>query len=411
MRFLRKVRYFLKKQQKHLHRSGDRWAQFVADVLYDRRRTRGARIFAAFLVPLSFLFFGIVQLRQWLYRKRLLRAQALGCHVIVVGNITMGGTGKTPVAEYLARLLLSMGRRPAIISRGYKSKGEPFYQKFWRWMTHAPERPPKIVSDGRQILMDSEHAGDEPYMLAKNLQGVPVIVDKDRVKAGRCAIKRFHADVLILDDGYQYFRIASTLRIVLVDCSNPFGNYYLLPRGILREPLCNLNRASLLLLTKSEGVVDPLLEQNLRYGNPTAPIAECRHQSCYFVSQNGATILPLEAISGKKVALFCAIASPSGFEQFIISLGAKVIYKKRYLDHHRFSGAELSSIDEHALNADYLITTEKDVVRIPQNYPFHAPLYYTRVDIQFLRNEQALKTLLTTTLNKKAESSTLGPYE
>ncbi|MDE6576213.1 MAG: tetraacyldisaccharide 4'-kinase [Opitutales bacterium] len=155
----------------------------------------------------------------------------------------------------------------------------------------------------------------------------------------------------------------------------------------------------MLLLTKSEGAVDPLLEQNLRYGNPTAPIAECRHQSCYFVSQNGAMILPLDAISGKKVALFCGIASPAGFEQLIVRLGAKVIYKKRYLDHHRFSGAELSSIDEHALNADYLITTEKDVVRIPKNYPFHTPLYYVRVDIRFLRNECALRNLLENALS------------
>ena len=401
MRWLRKIRYVIKKQQRHVHYLWDRFAQFVADVLYDRRSDRRAKILAALLVPLSFVFWCIVKLRVLLYQKRIFRSQALGCHVIVVGNITMGGTGKTPVAEYLAKLLLSMGRKPAIISRGYKSKSEPRYKKFWRWLVHAPEQPPKIVSDGNEIFMDSEHAGDEPYMLAKDLKGVPVIVDKDRVKAGRYAIKRFQVDVLILDDGYQYLRLAPTLRIVLVDCTNPFGNYYLIPRGILREPLRSLDRASLILMTKSNGKRNPLLEQDLSYANSRAPLVECAHRPCYFVSQDGTSVLPLESIQGKKVALFCAIASPQSFEKFISDLEPKIIYRKRYLDHHRFSEAELSSIDEHSQSADYLITTEKDIVRIPEYYKFQAPLYYLRVEVQFLRNENLLHDLLKSVLSQK----------
>jgi tetraacyldisaccharide 4'-kinase len=162
MRIVRKLRYSLKKQKKHWRRLFDKFAQFIADVLYDRRETLVAKVLGALLLPLSFIFLLIVKTRVWLYRQRLLHSQSLGCHVIVVGNITMGGTGKTPVAEYLAKLLLAMGRNPAIISRGYKSKGEPKYKKFLRWLTHSPDKPPKVVSDGKNVLLNSELAGDEP---------------------------------------------------------------------------------------------------------------------------------------------------------------------------------------------------------------------------------------------------------
>ncbi|MDR2812281.1 MAG: tetraacyldisaccharide 4'-kinase [Puniceicoccales bacterium] len=394
MRIIRKLRYGLRKRIKHWRRLFDKFAQFIADVLYDRRTTLVAKVLGAVLLPFSFMFLLIVKIRVWLYRKRLLYSQSLGCHVIVVGNITMGGTGKTPVAEYLARLLLAMGRKPAIISRGYKSKSESSYRKFLRWLTHSPDKPPKIVSDGERVLLDSEIAGDEPYMLAKNLKGVPVIVDKDRIKAGRYAIKRFGSDVLILDDGYQYLRLRSTLRMVLIDRNNPFGNYRLIPRGILREPLSHLDRASCIFLTKSNGTRNYELEQEIHSVNYGIQIVECCHQSCHLVSQGEAEILPLEILREKKVAIFCAIASPEGFEQFIASLGANIIYKKRYIDHHRFTNAELSSINERAKSADFLIATEKDAVRIASDFKFSIPFFYMRVRVQFLRNEHWVRHLL-----------------
>ncbi|MDR1590591.1 MAG: tetraacyldisaccharide 4'-kinase [Puniceicoccales bacterium] len=398
MRIIRKLRYSLKKQKKNWRRLFDKFAQFIADVLYDRKATLVAKVLGALLLPLSFIFLLIVKTRVWLYRKRLLYSQSLGCHVIVVGNITMGGTGKTPVAEYLAKLLLAMGRNPAIISRGYKSKGEPKYKKFLRWLTHSPDKPPKIVSDGKNVLLNSELAGDEPYMLAKNLKGVPVIVDKDRIKAGRYAIKRFGSDVLILDDGYQYLRLRSTLRMVLIDKSNPFGNYHLLPRGILREPLSHLDRASCIFLTKSDGTRDHRLEQEIYGVNYGIQIVECCHRSCHLVGQSGVEILPLEILRDKNVAIFCAIASPDGFERFITTLGANIVYKKRYIDHHRFTNTELSSISERARNADFLITTEKDAVRIANDFKFSVPFFYMRVRIQFLHNEHWVRHLLSEAL-------------
>jgi tetraacyldisaccharide 4'-kinase len=235
-------------------------------------------------------------------------------------------------------------------------------------------------------------------MLAKNLRGVPVIVDKDRIKAGRYAIKRFGSDVLILDDGYQYLRLRSTLRMVLIDKSNPFGNYRLLPRGILREPLSHLDRASCIFLTKSDGTRDHRLEQEIYGVNYGIQIIECCHQSCHLVGQNGGEILPLDILRGKKVAIFCAIASPDGFERFIATLGANIIYKKRYIDHHRFTNTELSSISERVRGADFLITTEKDAVRIAHDFRFSVPFFYMRVRVQFLRNEHWVRHLLSEAL-------------
>src|SRR5689334_2025559 len=175
---------------------------YTVDVILGRRADTGAAIYGAFLQVLSWLFSGVVQLRLWLYRHRVLRDHPLGCLVVVVGNLTVGGTGKTPVVEKFARALRDRGRHVAILSRGYKSKAPPFWKKWWWAMTHTDEPPPRIVSDGHRVMLDSEHAGDEPYMLARNLPGVVVLVDKNRVKAGAYAIKEFGCDTLVLDDGF-----------------------------------------------------------------------------------------------------------------------------------------------------------------------------------------------------------------
>ena len=218
---------------------------YTVDVVLGRRADTGAAIYGALLQGLSWIFNGIVQLRLWLYRTRIFHDQHLGCLVVVVGNLTVGGTGKTPVVEKFARALRDRGRKVAILSRGYKSKAPPFWEKIWHGLTHTAEPPPRIVSDGVQVLLDSEQAGDEPYMLARNLPGVVVLVDKNRVKAGAYAIKRFGCDTLVLDDGFQYLPLKGRLNLLLVDKTNPFGNGRLLPRGILREPVKHLKTGEL----------------------------------------------------------------------------------------------------------------------------------------------------------------------
>jgi len=365
----------------------DEFEQFAIDVIMGRREDMPAVLFGSFLQVCSYLFSGIVQLRWWLYRNRVLRDQPLGCLVVVVGNLTVGGTGKTPVVEKFARALRDRGRKVAILSRGYKSKAPPFWKKWWFWLNHTEDAPPRVVSDGRAVLLDSEVAGDEPYMLARNLPGVVVLVDKDRVKAGAHAIKEFGCDTLVLDDGFQYLPLKGRLNLLLVDKTNPFGNGFLLPRGILREPIKHLKRASYVFLTKSKGVRDEELEAMIRRFNPDAEIIECAHKPQYLQRIGGDERLPLAAIAGKRIGAFSGIAAPESFEAFLRETGARLEYTKRFLDHHRFSSEELQGVFKEALGArvDMIITTEKDAVRIDPALKIPLPCYYLRLEIEILR--------------------------
>ena len=323
--------------------------QFAIDVVYGRRDDLPAVIFAGFLQALSYLFTGIVKLRWLLYRNRVLHDQHLGCLVVVVGNLTVGGTGKTPVVEKFARALRDQGRRVAILSRGYKSKAPPMWKKWWYWLSHTAEPPPRIVSNGEEVLLDSEQAGDEPYMLARNLPGVMVLVDKNRVKAGAYAIKQFGCDTLILGDGFQYLPLKGRLNLLLVDKTNPFGNGFLLPRGILREPISHLKRASYVFLTKSNGERDVELEDLIQQHNPGVDVIECSHQPQYLQKlgeppETAETRLPLEFLEGKRVGAFSGIAAPESFEKFIRDLGADITFARRFLDHYRFEPADFVDI-------------------------------------------------------------------
>ena len=365
----------------------DEFEQFAIDVIMGRREGTLAALFGAFLQVCSYLFSGIVQLRLWLYRNRILRDQPLGCLVVVVGNLTVGGTGKTPIVEKFARALHDRGRKVAILSRGYKSKAPPIWKKWWFWLNHTEDAPPRIVSDGRTVLLDSEVAGDEPFMLARNLPGVVVLVDKDRVKAGAYAIKKFGCDTLVLDDGFQYLPLKGRLNLLLVDKTNPFGNGYLLPRGILREPIKHLKRASYVFLTKSKGVRDDELEAMIHRFNPGAEIIECAHKPQYLQRLGNGDRLPLSALAGKRIGAFSGIAAPESFEAFLRETGAKLDYTRRFLDHHRFTADDLETVFAEALatKVELLITTEKDAVRLDATRKIPVPCYYLRLEIEILR--------------------------
>jgi tetraacyldisaccharide 4'-kinase len=366
---------------------------FATDVLHDRRKTIGTVVVSWLLFPLSILFLQIVRLRRFLYDRGVFTSDILGCPVIVVGNLTVGGTGKTPVVEKIARELHERGRKVAILSRGYKSRGEPCWKAFIRWITHQKEPPPKVVSDGKSVLLCSEVAGDEPFMLAGNLPGVVVLVDKDRVKAGRYAIKNFGADILILDDGFQYFPLLGHVNLLLIDKTNPFGNGYLLPRGIMREPVSQISRASYVLLTKADGVVDDSLIDTIKGHNGDAKIIRCAHFPRYLSSIDRKEIIPVATISGKKIMAFSGIASPDSFENFLFRNDSKIVYKKRFVDHHRFSRKELENIFGVALakNAEFAITTEKDAVRMPHDFVSPMPTYFLKIDIEAIDGEFAFE--------------------
>ncbi len=365
---------------------------YTVDVIYGRRAGAGSVIYGGFLQGLSWLFNGIAQSRLWLYRHRILHDQPLGCLVVVVGNLTVGGTGKTPVVEKFARALHDRGRKVAILSRGYKSKAPPWWKKGWWWLTHAEEPPPRIVSNGQTVLLDSEQAGDEPYMLARNLPGVIVLVDKNRVKAGAYAIKKFGCDTLVLDDGFQYLPLKGSLNLLLVDKTNPFGNGHLLPRGILREPIKHLKRASYVFLTKSNGHRDMELERVIAEHNPNVDVIECAHRPQYLrrfgrVDSAPDARVPLTFLKGRRVLAFSGIATPESFEKFLRDLGALIVARERFLDHYRFGDEDLDELFAMAQRegAECLITTEKDAVRINEQRECPLPLYYLRLEIEILR--------------------------
>ncbi len=254
--------------------------EFGIDVVLGRRHGVRASVLRGILYALSFVYDRLVQLRLYFYRKRVFRERALGCLVISIGNLTVGGTGKTPIVEKFARALRAGGRRVAILSRGYKSVPR---KRDWRSWFRRESEPPRVVSDGKSLLLDSMTAGDEPYMLAHNLKDVIVIVDKDRVKSGLFAIDKWHVDTLLLDDGFQYLHLKHRLDMVLVDRQAPFGNEFLLPRGTLRERPRNLRRASYIFITKNTGEPNFELMRRIRRYNRTAEVIECAHKPLYLV--------------------------------------------------------------------------------------------------------------------------------
>src|SRR3954462_8438362 len=315
---------------------------FVLDVIIGERKGKAAAIVRWLLLCLSKVFALIVKIRRFLYGVRLLRDSTLGVQVIAIGNLTVGGTGKPPVVEKFARELQNQGRTVAILSRGYRSKPPPLFKRLTdKLLLREDSTPPRVVSDGKSLLLDSETAGDEPYMLASNLRDVIVLVDKDRVKAGRYAIEKFGCDILLLDDGFQYWKLLGRRRdIVLIDYQQPFGNQHLLPRGTLREPPSHLSRASYIFITKSDGNTEKLRETIAQY-NSTARIIECVHHPLYLEDVFNNERFGLDHIQGKKIASLSGIAQPESFEQSLTRLGGDLVYSKRFADHHRFSQQEI----------------------------------------------------------------------
>ena len=331
---------------------------------------------------------GGIKGRRWLYEVRIIRDHPLGVQVITVGNLTVGGTGKTPVVEKFARVLTDQGRKVAILSRGYRSKPPPLTQRWKNKLVLQDEIvPPRVVSDGKSLLLNSEDAGDEPYMLASNLKDVVVLTDKDRVKSGRYAIEQFGCDTLLLDDGFQYWKLAGRRRdIVLVDAQQPFGNEHLLPRGTLREPPEHIRRADTIFITKRDGETAGL-RARIRKHNPSAGIIECVHWPLFFEDVfNPDQREQIGWLKGKKVATLSGIAQPESFEQSLLQQGAELVYTKRFADHHRFNQQEILNTINRAKKrrADVILTTQKDAVRFPKIDRRDLPIFYMRVEIKII---------------------------
>ena len=365
--------------------------QFGIDVVLERRRGFRASILRGILYALSFVYEWLVQLRLYLYRKRIFRERALGCLVISIGNLTVGGTGKTPIAEKFARALQSGGRRVAILSRGYKSV--PRKRSWLNRLRQKDVDPPRVVSDGKSLLLDSLIAGDEPYMLAHNLKDVIVLVDKDRVKSGRFAIDKWKVDTLLLDDGLQYLHLKHRLDMVLVDRQAPFGNEFLLPRGTLREPPRNLRRASYIFITKNTGEPNDALVQRIRRYNRTAEIIECAHQPLYLQNTLTGERLPSSVCATLSSVRFAASPRRRASKAACENSARASSLAKRYIDHHRYTEAELKSFINRCIRRDLevIVTTEKDAVRMPRlpEAEVKVPIYFLRVEIEILTGHES----------------------
>src|SRR6266511_3250684 len=300
---------------------------FVLEVIFEQRRGKRAAVVRGVLFALSKLFTLAVKARRFLYNVRMLRDTTLGVQVIAIGNLTVGGTGKTPVVEKFARELKDQGRTVAILSRGYRSKPRPLSKRLLDKILFREDRtPPRVVSDGKSLLLDSHTAGDEPYMLASNLRDVVVLVDKDRVKSGRYAIEKFGCDTLLLDDGFQYWKLRGRrMDVVLVDFQQPFGNERLLPRGTLREPPSHLARAHTIFITKSDGKSD-ILRRRLAEYNSSAGIIECIHHPLYLEDVFTGERHALNRLKGRKIASLSGIAQPESFERSLVALGGELVY-------------------------------------------------------------------------------------
>src|SRR6266567_2529432 len=360
---------------------------YLLEVILEERRGAFATLVRAVALVCSKLFQVLIKARRFLYNVRILRDSTLGVQVIAIGNLTVGGTGKTPVVEKFARALRDQGRNVAILSRGYRSRPPPIHQ----WLLNKiflrdDTTPPRVVSDGKSLLLDSEMAGDEPYMLASNLRDVVVLVDKDRVKSGRYAIENFGCDTLLLDDGFQYWKLKGRRQdIVLIDRQQPFGNERLLPRGTLREPPSHLARANTIFITKSDGDTGELRRRIAQF-NPLAGIIECIHHPLYLEDVFTGQRVGLDFLKGRKVASVSGIAQPDSFERSLVALGAELVYSKRFADHHRFKQQEVINAINRGKKrqAEVIITTQKDAVRFPKIDRRDLPIYFMRVEIRIL---------------------------
>jgi tetraacyldisaccharide 4'-kinase len=365
----------------------DAFFTYGLEVIFEQRRGKRAALLRSILWLLSKVWQVCVKIRRFLYHARIIRDSTLGVQVIAIGNLTVGGTGKTPVVEKFARELQYQGRTVAILSRGYRSKPQPFADWLLNTLLFRTDTtPPRVVSDGKSLLLDSETAGDEPFMLASNLKDVVVLVDKNRVKSGRYAIEKFGCDTLLLDDGFQYWKLAGRRQdIVSIDCQQPFGNEQMMPRGTLREPHSHLARASTIFITKSDGKTAALRQRIARF-NPGAGIIECIHHPLYFEDVFTGERKDLSFMRDQRVASLSGIAQPESFEQSLVTLCAELVYTKRFADHHRFTQQEiLNTINRgKKRQAQIIVTTQKDAVRFPKLDRRDLPIFFMRVEIKIL---------------------------
>ena len=335
---------------------------------------------ATLLHGVSWLYKSIMITRNRLYERQVLASRRLPCAVLSVGNLTVGGTGKTPMTVCLAKQIQALGYRPVILSRGYKGRCE---------------KQGAVVSDGRSILCDARHAGDEPYLMANLLPAVPVIVGSDRTKAGRMALERFGPDVLVLDDAFQHRRLHRDIDILLLDGLAPFGNSFVLPRGPMREPVRALRRSHAIVLTRCPDQPTGVYRDIAAMVRPR-PVFQTHHQTLV------RGILPVDRspdqrnlnqglddaafpLTSRRAFAFCGLARNRLFLDTAEKMFGGLTGHLGFEDHHSYNPVDMQRIAEAARagGSDCLVTTDKDFVRLPSSIRLPMPLLVLGIQIEF----------------------------
>lgn len=317
------------------------------------------------LLPLSFLYTIIHQTRLTFYSTGILKVKKLPCRVISIGNITVGGTGKTPMAIAVARTLKDKGKKVAVLSRGYKGE---------------------------------KSGSDEVLLMSKRLGNIPVITGGNRYLSGSYAIDKYQVDTILLDDGFQHVQLKRDLDILLIDSTNPFGNGFTLPAGILREPLRNIKRADAIVLTRTDQAMDiHKVINRIKTLNPAAPIFKARHRPAGFVRLADGRIEGVELVKDKKILIFSGIENPEAFSFSLKELGAKIIEVMDYPDHYFYDERDIIGIERKAkdLSAEIIITTEKDAMRL-SDMSLPDNLWALRVEMEIMDEREEWELFLST---------------
>ncbi|WP_092207407.1 tetraacyldisaccharide 4'-kinase [Desulfoluna spongiiphila] len=331
------------------------------------------------LLGLSKVYGALGRVKRLAYEKGVLEAKRLPAKVVAIGNLTAGGTGKTPMTLFAARWYRQKGARVVIVSRGYGG---------------SLSKRGAVVSDGDVVFLSPHEAGDEPVMMAEQLPGVPVVIGSDRVAAGMEACDRFRPDVVILDDAYQHIRLARDLNILLADASRPFGNGHVLPRGPLREPLSALSWADAVVLTRAgDGAAGDFLSHlsgELKSRAAALPVFASSHR----VSLSDGAGTPMTPDALGPAFLFSGIAKNHAFEEGARALGVSIAGSRFFGDHHPYTEAEITALEAQARDcgASVLLTTDKDRVKVRTMTTM--PLATISVSIDFGEDLSAVTSLL-----------------
>jgi len=343
------------------------------------------------MVLLSYLYMGIILCRLFLYRIGLLSTKKLNCQVCSIGNITAGGTGKTPMTIYIASYLRKIGYRIVVISRGYGGKN--------------PQEV-GIVHDGKNILMDAVTAGDEPYLMARSLQNIPILIGSCRYKVGLKAIELFSPDIIVLDDAFQHIQLSRDINILLLDANQPFGNGYLLPRGPLREPLSQIWRADIIVMTRSNENALSAKSKDMRTWLSGRVIYRSNHIFQSVISQNAKGQWQednIQVLQNKKIGAFAGIANNSHLRQLLMNNNIPIQWFREFPDHHPYSDEDIKQLSMTAdqLGLECLVTTEKDFVKVAHYSKFVTKLYAIKISISFENTTSLFHNCIETKLQRQ----------